>query len=101
MTQAQLAARLQLDRSAVSRLVDALERRQWVRRVSHAQDRRALHVLLSEQGRAAADRLAGARRARLATLLEAIPAHERQKVLDSLGLLADALDRSSPERHRV
>jgi DNA-binding MarR family transcriptional regulator len=93
LSQAELARRLRLDRSVVSRLADALEERDWLRRRPHPQDQRAVHLVLTERGRAAADRLAGARRARLATLLDGVPAAERDSVLRALEVLTDSLSR--------
>jgi DNA-binding MarR family transcriptional regulator len=94
LSQAELARRLRLDRSVVSRLADALEERGWLRRERHPQDQRAVHLVLTERGRAAADRLAGARRARLATLLDGVPAGDRDNVLRALEVLTDSLSRS-------
>jgi DNA-binding MarR family transcriptional regulator len=91
LTQAELARRLRLDRSVVSRLADALEERGWLRRKRHPQDQRAVHLVLTDRGRAAADRLAGARRARLATLLDGVPADERDNVLSALEVLTNGL----------
>lgn len=91
LTQAELARRLRLDRSVVSRLADALGDRAWLRRERHPQDQRAVQLVLTAAGRAAADRVAGARRARLATLLDAVPAHERDNVLHALDVLTESL----------
>lgn len=102
LTQAELARRLRLDRSVVSRLADTLEERTWLHRERHPQDQRAFQLVLTDRGRAAADRLAGARRARLATLLDGVPAAERDNVLRALELLTDSLSRRpSQERTRV
>jgi DNA-binding MarR family transcriptional regulator len=49
--------------------------------------------VLTDRGRAAADRVAGARRARLATLLDAVPADERDNVLRALDVLTDSLSK--------
>jgi DNA-binding MarR family transcriptional regulator len=95
LTQAELARRLRLDRSVVSRLADALERRAWLRRERHPQDQRAVQLVLTARGRAAADRLAGARRARLATLLDGVPPAERDNVLRALEVLTDGLSKTS------
>jgi DNA-binding MarR family transcriptional regulator len=95
LTQAELARRLRLDRSVVSRLADALERRAWLRRERHPQDQRAVRLVLTARGRAAADRLAGARRARLATLLDGVPATEHDNVLRALEVLTDGLSKTS------
>ncbi len=94
LTQAELARRLRLDRSVVSRLADALADRDWLRRQRHPQDQRAVQLVLTEHGRAAADRIAGARRARLATLLDAVPSSERGNVLRALDVLTKSLTKN-------
>jgi len=91
LTQAELARRLRLDRSVVSRLADALTERGWLRRERHPQDQRAVQLVLSDTGRLAADRLAGARRARMATLLDGVPVEERDGVLHALDVLTASL----------
>jgi DNA-binding MarR family transcriptional regulator len=100
LTQAELARRLRLDRSVVSRLADALEERGWLRRERHPQDQRAVHLVLTDRGRAAADRLAGARRARLATLLDGVPPAEHDNVLRALEVLTDSLSKT-PANERI
>lgn len=94
LTQAELARRLRLDRSVISRLADTLADRGWLRREHHPQDRRAVRLVLTAAGLAAADRVAGARRARLATLLDGIPDHERDGVLRALEVLTASLTAS-------
>jgi len=95
LTQAELARRLRLDRSVVSRLADTLADRDWLRRERHPQDQRAVQLVLTQQGLAAADGVAGARRARMATLLDAVPADERDSVLHALDVLTDSLTKTS------
>ena len=91
LTQAELARRLRLDRSVVSRLADALTERGWLCRERHAQDQRAVQLVLTDTGRQTADRLAGARRARMAIVLDAIPVDEREGVLHALDVLTRSL----------
>jgi len=91
LTQAELARRLRLDRSVVSRLADTLAGRDWLRRERHPQDQRAVQLVLTERGRAAAARVTGARRARMATLLDGVPADERDGVLHALNVLTESL----------
>jgi DNA-binding MarR family transcriptional regulator len=100
LTQAELARRLRLDRSVVSRLADTLQERDWLRRERHPHDQRAVQLVLTDRGRAAADRLAGARRARLATLLDGVPAAEHDNVLHALELLTASLSKS-PGQERI
>ena len=91
LTQAELARRLRLDRSVVSRLADVLIERRWLRRERHPHDQRAVQLVLTDVGRRAATRLAGARRARMATLLEAVPVDEHETVLHALDILTRSL----------
>ena len=91
LTQAELARRLHLDRSVVSRLADVLIERGWLRRERHPHDQRAVQLVLTDAGRRAATRLAGARRARMATLLDAVPVNERETVLHALDVLTRSL----------
>ncbi len=91
LTQAELARRLRLDRSVASRLADALSGRGWLRRQRHPHDQRAVQLVLTDAGHRAADRLAGARRARMATLLDGVPADELDAVLRALDVLTRSL----------
>ncbi|MBA3406994.1 MAG: MarR family transcriptional regulator [Solirubrobacterales bacterium] len=91
LTQAELARRLQLDRSVVSRLADALIERGWMQRERHPHDQRAVQLVLTAAGERAAARVAGARRARMASLLDAVPADERDSVLHALDVLTRSL----------
>lgn len=100
LNQAELARRLRLDRSVVSRLADALTERGWLERRAHPHDQRAVHLVLTDAGRQAADRLAGARRARMATLLDAVPAEEREAVLHALDVLTSSLTTTSTPKER-
>jgi MarR family 2-MHQ and catechol resistance regulon transcriptional repressor len=52
MSMNDLAARLYLDKSTASRVVDALERKGYVTRVQHPEDRRAVILAASAAGRA-------------------------------------------------
>ncbi len=92
LTQAELARRLQLDRSVVSRLADALIERGWMQRERHPHDQRAVQLVLTAAGERAAARIAGARRARMASLLDAVPADERDSVLHALDVLTRSLN---------
>lgn len=51
MTLNDLAGRLYLDKSTASRVVDALERKGYVRRTAHPDDRRAVLLEVTAQGR--------------------------------------------------
>lgn len=98
LTQAELARRLRLDRSVVSRLADVLIERGWLLRERHPHDQRAVQLVLTSAGRQAAAGLAGARRARMATLLDAVPPEERESVLHALDVLACSLTKPLPAK---
>lgn len=94
LVQKELAARLRLEKSTVSRLVGMLEGRAWVGRCRSPKDGRALEVSLTEAGRKAAAEIAGGRRAKFARVLEAIPEGERAKVLEAMKTLEEAMNGS-------
>ena len=91
ISQNELAARLHLEKSTVSRLAKTLEQRGWVDRVRAKDDSRLLQVRLTEAGSKAVQRLAASRKARFARVFDAIPVHKREALLDSLSLLSEVL----------
>jgi DNA-binding MarR family transcriptional regulator len=91
LPQHELRARLRLEKSTVSRLVNQLQNRGWVSRDRRDTDARVAWLELTDAGRAAAQQLADARAAKFAHLLRAIPTERRQAVLDSLNTLVEAL----------
>lgn len=98
LTQAELARRLQLDRSVVSRLADVLIERGWMKRERHPHDQRAVQLVLTGAGQRAAARIGGARRARMASLLDAVPPDERDTVLHALDVLTRSLTDPATDR---
>ena len=91
LSQNDLAARLQLVKSTVSRLVGLLEGRGWVERQRDPRDGRAVQLALTEQGQQAAAQLATARQVKFARLLERIPEQERDAIVHALQTLVEAL----------
>ncbi len=91
LSQNALCTRLQLVKSTVSRMVSSLEKRGWVERHRDERDGRAVTLHLTAQGRAAAQQLAEARRAKFTRLLERIPEVEREHVVDTLNVLVEAM----------
>src|SRR5215212_2907556 len=87
LSQNDLAARLQLEKSTVSRLVGILESRGWIARSRSARDGRARELRLTDTGEQMAAELAEARRAKFARVFDAIPEAERATVLGSLQVL--------------
>jgi DNA-binding MarR family transcriptional regulator len=91
LSQNGLAARLRLEKSSVSRIVTALEKRGWVKRTRNAADSRIVHVHLTDDGRNAAANLAASRQAKFDRIFAAIPAGERDAVLKSLDTLLQVI----------
>jgi DNA-binding MarR family transcriptional regulator len=94
MVQKELASRLRLEKSTVSRLVGMLEDRGWVVRSRSPQDGRVVELRLTEPGRRTAEDIAEARRAKFTRVLEAIPEEERESVLESMKILEEAMGES-------
>ncbi|GLH98533.1 MarR family winged helix-turn-helix transcriptional regulator [Phytohabitans aurantiacus] len=88
--QVELARRLRLEKSTVSRLVTNLVSRGWVHREAADGDGRGVLLVLTEAGTTAAARQAEARRDRLTHLLDRIPADQRGAVVSALQTLAEA-----------
>ena len=88
--QDELARRLGLTKSTVSRLVDQLAGRRWAERRSRPDDGRRRAVVLTAAGREVAAEVAGRRAARMGQLLERIPEGERAAVLAALDTLVEA-----------
>jgi DNA-binding MarR family transcriptional regulator len=96
MRQVELARRLRLEKSTVSRLVTNLANRGWVRRHAADDDGRGVHLELTDAGATAAERLATARQARFAALLDRVPGDRRAALVAALQLLAEATDEPNP-----
>lgn len=91
LSQNDLAERLQLVKSTISRLVGLLEGRGWVERRRDPRDGRAVQLVLTEQGQQAAAQLAAARQVKFARLLDRIPEQERDAVIHALKTLVEAM----------
>jgi DNA-binding MarR family transcriptional regulator len=86
VTQQQMAERLSIDKSRVSRLCTALERKNLLARERDASDRRNLRLCITESGERAAARLRQAWRAYHDRMLTAMTPSERSALL--IGLTA-------------
>lgn len=91
LSQNELAARMGLEKSTVSRLAKTLEQRGWLDRVRDEDDSRLFQLRLTPSGLKMVHRLSVSRRARFAKVFEAIPAAKREAVLDSLSILSEVL----------
>lgn len=86
-----LASYAGVSASAMTRLVDGLERRGWVIRSRGEDDRRRVDVGLTQQGRREAERLREMTEDAVAALLSRIPAAKHPQVVESLRLIRMAL----------
>jgi DNA-binding MarR family transcriptional regulator len=91
MTLNDLAAQLYLDKSTASRVVDALERKGYVARMTHPQDRRAVLLEATKAGRALEEKIRGSILAQERELLARFAPEVRQamtRLLRQLGRAA-------------
>ena len=77
--------------SAMTRLVDGLERRGWVQRERDTEDRRRVVVTLTTAGTKEAKRLHELTDVAVRAVLERIPKDKRAQVVESIGLVRQAL----------
>jgi len=92
LSQRELADRLGLDASSVSRLVDQLTKKAWAQRGidPNGLDRRVRLITVTEQGHQVASNVLAARSQRFRRLIDAVDESKQQQVLESLNLLKDA-----------
>lgn len=88
----ELAKRLRLEKSTVSRIIAQLQARGWMERTPDAHDRRVALLSLTPTGRAAACALAAARQERFSSLLRRIPSEERPALRRALDVMVGALE---------
>src|SRR5689334_9420252 len=90
-----LAAAAEITPSAMTRVLDKLERRNLVQRVRGAQDDgRAARVEITPEGRRVRGRIDEMVCDRSAAIMSAIPERQRAQVLAAIRLFNDALERS-------
>ena len=90
LSQNELAKRLHLTKSTVSRLIDQLTRRGWVERRPGEHDGRQRLVELTTAGQKSARQMASRRAERMQHVLDRIPDSQRAAVLAALDALVDA-----------
>ena len=89
----ELASRLGLDASTVTRSIDGLVREALVRRTrDERQDRRRVFIALTARGRTLAQKLEQCADAYSEQILTRIPRERREDVLYALGVLVKAVD---------
>lgn len=89
----QLAAALLLDKSTVSRVVDALERKGYLTRRRHPDDGRAILLELTDPGRDLLERIEAELLERERELLTELEPEARAAVVRTLGRLAELASR--------
>jgi DNA-binding MarR family transcriptional regulator len=87
-----LASQAGASLSAMTRLVDGLERRGWITRARPGDDRRRVVAKLTAAGRREATRLRAETEAIISTVLRRIPAAKHPQVLEAVRLLRTAMD---------
>ncbi|MDV0437637.1 MarR family winged helix-turn-helix transcriptional regulator [Xanthomonas sacchari] len=88
----ELAQAIDQNPSAVTRLLDKLEDLGWVRREAHAQDRRALQIVLTDDGRALWQQLKQRGDDAIADALRDLSAEEREQLFSLLARVRDSLN---------
>jgi DNA-binding MarR family transcriptional regulator len=83
--------------SAMTRLVDGLERRGWVERVRSRDDRRRVTIELTRSGREEALRLRSLTDDAIRQVLSHIPADRRDAVMEAVRLVGRAMERAKAE----
>jgi len=101
VTQAQLSARLRVDKNRMSRVCSSLERKGLVARERDERNRRNLVVRITGEGTTAAKRLRETWRERHERMLGAMTAEERQGLMLGLRALARELDGFHPPQEAI
>ncbi len=96
LSQQELADRLGLEKSTVSRLASGLERREWLSRERDPANRRFYRLRLTRQGLDAAKQVGGHFRAYHADLFAALTPAERAGLEQGLGGLLRILESRGP-----
>lgn len=91
---ATLAQSSNVTSSAMTRLVDGLEKNGWVERRRDDDDRRRIEVVLTRSGRKLAEQLRDLTEQTVLAVVAKIPHEKREQVLESLRLMNEALSKS-------
>ena len=92
LSQQELARRLGLEKSTVSRLVAGMERRGWVSRARDPDNRRYFRLTLTSDGRSAAERVGQHLQSHHERLLGGLTPEERTALSTGLAALGRLLD---------
>jgi DNA-binding MarR family transcriptional regulator len=91
MSMVQLARKMFLDKSTMTRVVDGLIERDLVVRRFDVNDRRLIYITLTAAGRKRLEGIRAQQMASLRQILDRIPAAERQKLLEELEIFSSAV----------
>jgi DNA-binding MarR family transcriptional regulator len=94
MRQGELAARLHLEKSTVSRLVRQMEAHGWIQRNFDRHDGRAVLIRLTRKGRETAGELSQVHQEKFARILAAIPEDKRSMVVEAISIMERACSKS-------
>ncbi len=89
-----LASHSRVTKGAMTRLVDGLEAREWVRRERTDEDARRVLVTLTTEGRREAKRLTKLTERSVDAVLQEIPDRDRSQVVRSIRLLRVAAEKT-------
>ncbi len=91
-----LAERIGVHPSTLSRTVDRLVAGEWIERASAEESRREVHVQLADRGRALVNNVTDRRRTQIARVLASLPDADRTAVRRGMELFAAAAGEASP-----
>lgn len=92
-----LAERIGVHPSTLSRTVDRLVAGEWMERASVEESRREVHVKLSDRGRALVNDVTDRRRTQIVRVLTSLPDADRAAVRRGMELFAAAAGEAAPE----
>jgi DNA-binding MarR family transcriptional regulator len=92
-----LAERIGVHPSTLSRTVDKLVGAGWLERASGEESRREVHVALTKRGRKLVNEITAQRRSGIAGVLEGLTAEDRAAVQRGMEIFADAAGEASPD----
>ncbi|MTI94597.1 MAG: MarR family transcriptional regulator [Firmicutes bacterium] len=96
LTMNQLSEKMNLDTSTMTRIVSTLVRDGYLVRERSPEDRRVIHVRLTETGKEAVGELSQAVREYYSLIIQAIPQGEVESVLKSVNTLLMAFEKVKP-----
>jgi DNA-binding MarR family transcriptional regulator len=96
-TASELADRLFLDKSTLSRTVDTLVTQGLVERSPHPDDRRVVRLRLTSDGRSCCDEVNRTNDDYFKKVLDRIPPEKQKQVADAMRVLVDALEKQRDE----